>query len=104
MGRPNVHQYFVYLLTNEWQTALYTGVTNDIKRRVWQHKNGTNRGFTKQYNCNRLVHFETYEDINQAIAREKQIKGWSRSKKNALVKEHNPRWIDLAAEWDEPRE
>ena len=88
-------------MSNEWETTLYTGVTNDIVRRVWQHKNGTHDGFSKQYNCNRLVHVETFEDINQAIAREKQIKGWSRAKKNALVKQHNPRWADLAADWYE---
>src|SRR4051812_17517807 len=101
MRRPNVHQYFVYLMSNEWETALYTGVTNDIKRRVWQHKNGTFDGFTKRYSCNRLVHVETYQDINDAIAREKQIKGWSRAKKNVLIKENNPKWNDLSAEWDE---
>ncbi len=95
----NVHQYFIYLLTNRWKNVLYTGVTNSLERRIWQHKNGTIPGFTKNYNCNRLVYFEIYERIEQAIAREKEIKGWTRVKKNALVETQNPEWNDLAADW-----
>jgi len=92
-------QYFVYLLTNYRQTVLYTGVTNSLERRIWQHKQGTFEGFTKQYKCDRLVYFEEYGEIEQAIAREKQIKGWTRAKKNALVAATNPDWRDLAADW-----
>lgn len=92
-------QYFVYMLTNFELTVLYTGVTNSLERRVWQHKNRAADGFTKQYRCDRLVYFEEYSEITQAIAREKQIKGWTRAKKNALVNGSNPRWSDLAADW-----
>ena len=86
------------MLTNRWKTVLYTGVTNSLHRRVWEHKQKQVRGFTKQYNCEYLVYFETYNDITQAIAREKQIKGWTRSKKNALIATLNPEWKDLAAD------
>ena len=92
-------QYWVYLLTNYDLTVLYTGVTNSLERRIWQHKNGTFGGFTKKYRCDRLVHFEEYGEIDQAITREKQIKGWTRAKKNALVNSANPEWNDLAADW-----
>ncbi len=96
-------QYFVYILTNRWRNVLYIGVTNSLERRVWQHKNKAVPGFTKTYNCDRLVYFETYDEIDQAIAREKQIKGWVRAKKNALIEAQNPSWKDLAAEWFAPR-
>ena len=95
----NVHQYFIYLLTNRWKNVLYTGVTNSLERRIWQHKNGAIPGFTKKYNCHYLVHYEVFDRIEQAIEREKQIKGWTRAKKNALVETSNPEWHDLAAEW-----
>ena len=91
--------YFVYMVTNRWKNVLYTGVTNSLERRVWEHKNGSVRGFTKQYNCDRLVYFEDFGEIDQAIAREKQIKGWSRAKKDALIAAQNPEWKDLAEEW-----
>ncbi len=99
MTSENVHQYFVYMLTNLWQSVLYTGVTNSLERRIWQHKNKAIPGFTKRYNCDRLVYFEIYEEIEQAIGREKQIKSWSRSKKDALIATTNPKWNDLAADW-----
>ena len=92
-------QYWIYMLTNRWKNVLYTGVTNSLERRIWQHKSGAIRGFTKTYNCDRLVHFETYDEIGQAIAREKQIKGWSRAKKNDVINASNPQWMDLAADW-----
>jgi len=95
----NVHQYYVYMMTNRWKNVLYTGVTNSLQARVWQHKNGAISGFTKKYNCHYLVYLEIYEHIDQAIAREKQIKGWTRAKKNALVETTNPEWLDLAADW-----
>jgi putative endonuclease len=97
-----VRTYFVYLLTNKNKTVLYTGVTNSLEVRVWQHKHKTVPGFTKKYNCDQLVHFETYQRIEQAIAREKQLKGWTRAKKNALVAESNPEWKDLAEAWTSP--
>ena len=92
-------QYFVYLVTNYDRTVLYTGVTNSLERRMWQHKHGTFDGFAKRYHCDRLVYFEEYGEIDQAIAREKQIKGWTRAKKNALLETTNPQWNDLAADW-----
>ena len=92
-------QYFVYMMTNRWRNVLYTGITNSLQKRVWQHKNHAVPGFTARYNCDRLVHFETYDEVVQAIAREKQIKGWSRAKKDALVASTNPEWNDLAADW-----
>jgi putative endonuclease len=97
--KPNLHQYYVYLMTNRWKNVLYTGVTNSLEVRVAQHKNGVFGGFTKKYSCKYLVYFEIYEWIDQAIAREKQIKGWTRDKKNALVNSTNPAWDDLAADW-----
>jgi len=92
-------QYFTYMMTNRWHNVLYTGVTNSLERRVGEHKSGTVKGFTKQYNCNLLVYFEEFGEIDQAIAREKQIKAWSRAKKDALVATTNPDWKDLAANW-----
>lgn len=91
--------YFVYMMTNRWKNVLYTGVTNSVAARVWQHKNKVTPGFTSRYNCDRLVYFEDYDEIEQAIAREKQIKSWSRAKKNALIAQMNPEWNDLAENW-----
>ena len=94
-----MNQYWVYMLTNRWKNVLYTGVTNSLEKRIWQHRNKAVPGFTKKYNCDRLVHFEEYDRIEQAIAREKEVKGWVRIKKNALVNAKNPEWNDLAADW-----
>jgi len=91
-------QYFVYIMTSKTGT-LYTGMTNDIIRRVYEHKHKLRAGFTARYNINRLVYVETYGDVTDAIAREKQIKSWRRSKKLALIRELNPKWQDLSAEW-----
>ena len=99
MRRRIVHQYFVYVMTSRRHTALYTGVTNDVHRRVAQHRAGTLPGFTKTYNCDRLVYFEEWADVRSAIAREKQIKGWTRARKEALIEAINPTWADLAADW-----
>jgi len=87
--------YFVYIMTNKNSTTLYTGVTNDLKRRVYEHKNKLVEGFTRKYNINKLVYYEIYEDIHEAIAREKQIKGGSRAKKISLIEEMNHDWKDL---------
>ena len=89
-------QYYVYMLTNEKGNVLYTGVTNDLIRRVYEHKNHLDRGsFTAQYNVEKLVYFEATSDIESAIEREKQIKGWNRKRKNKLVESKNPKWIEL---------
>jgi putative endonuclease len=87
--------YCVYILTNAHNTVLYTGVTNDLKRRVFQHKNGQGGTFTKKYNVHKLVYYEVGDDIHVAIWREKQIKAGSRQKKIDLVNSLNPKWEDL---------
>jgi putative endonuclease len=81
--------------------VLYTGVTNDLIKRIYQHKHKLVEGFTKKYNVNRLAYFEESVDIESAIAREKEIKAWRRSKKVALIKSANPQWKDLAVDWYE---
>jgi len=91
-------QYYVYFLTNWDNKVLYVGVTNDLKRRVYEHKHGLTEGFTRKYNVNKLIYYELSEEIESAIVREKQIKGGSRQKKNDLVKKFNPKWEDL---WDQ---
>ena len=91
-------QYYVYIMTNHSRT-LYTGVTNDLQRRVGEHKNGNVAGFTSKYNIKSLVYFEATSDIREAIQREKQIKGWLRSKKVELIESSNPLWQDLGADW-----
>ncbi len=92
-------RYYVYLLTNKHQTVLYTGVTNDLRRRMWEHKNKAVPGFTSRYNINRLVYFEVFRDVTEAIGREKQIKGYGRAKKVALIGQDNSAWRDLSADW-----
>jgi putative endonuclease len=92
-----VRQYFVYILSSHAR-RLYVGVTSDLLRRIWEHKQGAH-GFTARYRIFRLVHFENTENVTAAITREKQIKGWSRAKKQALIERANPYWIDLAANW-----
>ena len=91
--------YYVYMLTNWNNRVIYTGVTNNLERRLYEHKNGVADGFTKKYNVHKLVWFEYTTDVCSAIEKEKQIKGWRRSKKNALVEENNPTWRDLSEDW-----
>ncbi|MEW6508678.1 MAG: GIY-YIG nuclease family protein [Bacteroidota bacterium] len=93
-----MNQYYVYIMTNHSKT-LYTGVTNDLRRRVYEHKNELYEGFTSKYNINELIYFEQTPDINSAIKREKQIKGWLRRKKIELIESMNPDWQDLSDEW-----
>ena len=93
-------RYWVYILASMSRT-LYTGVTNDLMRRVQEHKTGEGSQFTKKYRITRLVHSEETNDVRAAIAREKQIKGWDRAKKVALIEASNPRWDDLTAHWYE---
>lgn len=89
------HNYYVYMLTNVSNKVLYTGVTNDLIRRVYEHENSLYPGFTQKYNVKKLIYFEHYEDVDQAITREKQIKGWTRAKKDALIQTTNPGWAAL---------
>jgi putative endonuclease len=95
------HNYYVYIVTNKHCTTLYIGITNDLGRRIVEHRNGQIVGFTQRYKLNRLVWFEYFGDVNAAIAREKTLKGWLRSKKVALIEKQNPRWFDLSADWDQ---
>jgi len=93
-------RYFVYILTNGPKSAiLYTGITGDLVRRVWQHKNKRGALFTSRYNLTRLVYYECFVFPDAAIAREKEIKAWRRSKKISLIESMNPRWDDLARDW-----
>ncbi len=87
--------YYVYILTNKINTVLYIGVTNDLIKRIYQHKNKLVSGFTEKYNINKLIFFEVYEDINEAITREKKLKNWHREWKMNLIKSKNPNFNDL---------
>ena len=91
-------QYYMYIMTNRSKT-LYVGVTNNLERRVYEHKHGLMEGFTSKYNLTDLVNYETAERADSAIRREKQIKGWLRSKKVALIEPSNPEWDDLSDSW-----
>jgi len=90
--------YYVYTLSN-YSKMLYIGVTNDLERRVYEHKKKLKEGYTKKYNLHELVYYEETDDIGRAIEREKQLKGWRRSKKVVLIESVNPKWIDLAEDW-----
>ena len=86
---------YIYILTNKRNTVLYTGVTSDLKKRIYEHRNKLTKGFTKKYNVDKLVYFEVFKDMYNAITREKQIKGGSRQKKIDLIEGINPEWNDL---------
>ena len=92
-------RYYVYLLSNI-SKMIYTGVTNDLMYRVKQHKRKEKDGFTKKYNLHKLVYYEVFQDIRKAIAREKEIKGWKRENKVALIEKYNPKWKDLSKDFD----
>ena len=93
-------EYYVYIMTNKSRT-LYVGVTNDLKRQVYEHKHKLIKGFTSKYNITKLVWYETFPAIEQAIEGEKRLKGWLRSKKVALIESCNPAWEDLSQHWYE---
>ena len=92
------HNYSVYMIASI-SRVLYTGMTNDLHRRVSEHKNDLIDGFSKQYRCHRLVYCESFDDVNKAIDREKQLKRWNRTKKEWLIAQRNLTWEDLAGEW-----
>ena len=92
--------YYVYILSNKYNTVIYTGITNNLERRLYEHKNKINQSFTSKYNINKLVYFEYTNDVRSAIDREKQLKGWRRDKKNSLISKANPEWIDLSKTWE----
>ena len=95
-GRRN---YYVYLLTNWNDKVMYVGVTSNLERRLYEHKNKLVKGFTEKYNIHKLVYYEETPDIKVALSREKEIKKWRREKKNSLVIAVNPEWKDLSVEW-----
>jgi len=90
------YSYYVYILSNWNNRVIYVGMTNNLERRIYEHKNKLVDGFTKKYNLNKLVYYEQTNDVNSAIQREKQIKKWRREKKNNLIEMMNPKWEDLS--------
>ncbi|MGN0560484.1 MAG: GIY-YIG nuclease family protein, partial [Candidatus Fimenecus sp.] len=95
ISKEVICMYYVYILTNKTDKVMYIGVTNDIVRRVYEHRNHMIDGFTAKYNVTKLVYVESAPDVRDAIQREKQLKGWTRAKKNALVETVNPKWEDM---------
>jgi putative endonuclease len=93
------HQYVVYLLASKIRGTLYIGITNDLQRRVYEHKKAMIQGFTKKYRVHKLVYFESFQNINEAIKREKNLKKWKRSWKIKLIEKTNKKWEDLAFNW-----
>ena len=94
-----MNSYYVYILTNQYNNVMYIGVTNNLARRLYEHKHGITPGFTSRYRVHKLVYYEETGDIRTALQREKQLKGLLRSKKNALVAKANPDWHDLSEDW-----
>lgn len=92
---PKIFQFWVYIITNEWHTVLYIGMTNDIARRIYEHENDMFDGFSKRYKLHKLVYAEEFKYVNNAIAREKAMKKWNREWKNRLITESNPSWQNL---------
>ena len=92
--------YAVYIMTNYSETSLYIGVTSNLPKRVWEHKNKVVEGFTEKYNVDKLVYYETTDSIESAIKREKQLKNWHREWKINLIKENNPDFRDLSLDWE----
>ena len=95
--------FYVYIMASR-SRVLYIGITNNLRRRVWEHKNGLCSGFTCDYKIHRLMYFERFQYVRNAIYREKQLKGWLRKRKVALIETLNPTWEDLAADWFKPAE
>ena len=92
--------YFVYILSNWNDSVVYIGVTSNLPKRLYEHRNGLADGFTKKYNVHKLVYFEQTADVYSALSREKQLKKWSRLKKNLLIEHQNPTWRDLSLDWN----
>jgi putative endonuclease len=96
---PREYRFYVYMMQSNSRRALYIGMTNNLRRRVWQHKTHEFAGFTNDYDTGRLVYWESFESVGAAITREKQLKNWRREKKLSLIATMNPDWKDLAADW-----
>jgi putative endonuclease len=92
------YDFWVYIVTNRNQSVLYIGVTNSLSRRVWEHREGTGANFPAAYRCKKLIYYEHYTNVDEAIARETQLKKWSRAKKIALINRMNPSWFDLSSD------
>ena len=92
--------YFVYILSNWNDSVVYIGVTSNLPKRLYEHRNGLADGFTKKYNVHKLVYFEQTSDVYSALSRENQLKKWSRPKKNLLIEQRNPTWRDLSLDWN----
>ena len=95
-----MEEYYVYILSNKINTTLYIGMTNNLKRRIYEHKNKLVPGFTEKYNVNKLVYFEKVSDVKAAIQREKNLKNWNRDWKLELIKKTNPSFMDLSMDWE----
>jgi putative endonuclease len=95
---PRDYNFWIYVMTNKNHSVLYIGVTNRLSRRTWEHRHGTRNGFAADYRCTKLIYYEWYRDIRDAIARDSQLKKWSRAKKVALINRLNPSWRDLGAD------
>ena len=98
---PIMRKYWVYIIGNKGATTVYIGVTNNLQRRIAEHKIGAIPGYTQLYKCDRLLYFEEYQNIETAIAREKELKGWKRERKENLIATQNPHRVDLASDWFE---
>ncbi|MCD7936420.1 MAG: GIY-YIG nuclease family protein [Tannerellaceae bacterium] len=98
--KTHTSQYFVYIMSNFYNTVLYIGFTNDLMRRVAEHKQGATDGFTQKYNCHKLVYAEVYDTPEEAMRREKQLKKWNRAWKEALIDQKNKERIDLSMDWE----
>ena len=96
-----IHQYYVYILASKIRGTLYIGITNDLQRRIYEHKVGNKKGFTKKYGLSQLVYFEIFQSVNIAIDIEKNLKKWKRDWKIKLIEKENKPWIDLAKDWHE---
>ena len=97
--KGNYYQYYVYLLSSKKNGTLYIGVTNDLERRMFEHKNKLVSGFTAKYNVNKLMYFEDFQYVNDALKREKQLKNWNRQWKIDLIEKENKEWKDLSIDW-----
>jgi len=95
---PKEHKYWTYIVASKTGT-LYIGMTNNLERRIKEHKDGSYEGFATKYGCNRLVYWEGFDDVRKAIDREKELKGWLRAREIGLIESFNPRWEDLAGKW-----
>jgi putative endonuclease len=95
---PRDYDFWVYIITNRNDSVLYIGVTSSLSRRTWKHREGVGANFAARYQCKKLIYYEHYRDVRDAIARESQLKRWSRGKKIALINHMNPSWLDLGAD------